>query len=86
MKFQHSAALLIAATILSLPGCGKRDREEAKKASDGSDTFVYVKPDLKKYAKKAPPPEVASDASATAIPESQKKTGSVTAPTDRGNE
>lgn len=83
MKYALSAAILIATAILSLPGCGKRDREEAKKTSDGSDTFVYVKPDLKKYAKKAPLSDAAtSEARAASNPGSQKKAESAAPPAD----
>jgi len=54
MKFAHSTVILIAATILSLPGCGKRDRDEAKKTGDGTETFKYVPRDPSKFMKKSP--------------------------------
>lgn len=80
MKFTHSAVLLVAAATLGLTACGERDREEAKKASDGSDTFVYVKPDLKKYAKKPPTEETSAPSSSGAKKKSTGKDRSV-APT-----
>jgi len=66
MKFLDSTVLLMAAVALGLTACGQRDREEAKKTSDGSDTFVYVKPDLKKYAKKSPVKETSASSSTDA--------------------
>jgi hypothetical protein len=65
MKSAFSAALLFTAAIMTLPACSKRDREEVKKTKDGSETFVYVKPDLKKYAKKSSAPSPSSTVEST---------------------
>ena len=54
MKFLHSIVLLMAAVALGLTACGQRDREEASKTSDGSETFKYVPRDPSKYIKGAP--------------------------------
>lgn len=54
MKYALSAALLMAAMVMTLPSCSKRDREEAKKTSDGSETFKYVPRDPSRYIKKVP--------------------------------
>ena len=54
MKFLDSTVLLMAAVALGLTACGQRDREEAKKTSDGSETFKYVPRDPSKYIKRTP--------------------------------
>lgn len=54
MKSAFSAALLFTAAIMTLPACSKRDREEIKKTSDGSETFKYVPRDPNKFIKKQP--------------------------------
>lgn len=82
MKFLHSTVLLMAAVALGLTACGQRDREEANKTSDGSDTFVYVKPDLKKYAKKSSVEETPASSSAGAKEKSTGKDRSVTPTSD----
>jgi len=51
MKSAFSAALLCTAAIMTLPACSKRDREEVKKTSDGSETFKYVPRDPNKFIK-----------------------------------
>lgn len=61
MKFRYSAALFVAAAVIST-GCGERDREEAKKTKDGLDTFVYLKPDLKKHAERTTTKEMSERA------------------------
>lgn len=84
MKTQHPAVVIMAVVLLSLSACSKRDRDEAKKTSDGSDTFVYVKPDLKKYAKKMPAPDASPiKANTSSNPDLNKKAESVTSAADR---
>jgi type IV secretory pathway VirB10-like protein len=87
MKTQHPAVVIMAVVILSLSACSKRDRDEAKKTSDGTETFVYVKPDLKKYSIKTPPPDAsASKANPSSNADLDKKAESVKSADDRDNE
>jgi hypothetical protein len=54
MKTQHPAVVIMAVVILSLSACSKRDRDEAKKTGDGTETFRYVPRDPSKFMKKSP--------------------------------
>lgn len=47
MKFRYIAALVAASVISN--GCGKRDRAEPAKSSDGVESFKFVPRDPSKY-------------------------------------